>query len=131
MDVVKNDVKIKPEYKNNSIFRALQTMMYLALTIYAISLEDYMLPCLNKQLLGIDCPGCGLQRSVDLLFHGEFFAAFQMYPAIYPILLLLTFLITSSFVKLQYSRQIKMALILITAGTILVSYLLKMNNLFN
>ena len=89
-----------------------------------------MLPCLNKQLLGLDCPGCGLQRSVDLLLHGEFVAAFQMYPAIYPILILLSFLITSSFVQFKYSRQIKLALMLMTAGTVIISYILKMNNLF-
>ena len=106
-------------------------MMYLALTISTIDLEDYMLPCLNKQLLGIDCPGCGLQRSVDLLLHGEFVAAFQMYPAIYPMLALLAFLVTSSFTTIKYSRQLKMALVVMTAGTIIISYILKMNNLFN
>ena len=105
-------------------------MMQLTPTITAINLEDYMLPCLNKQLLGLDCPGCGLQRSVDLLLHGEFLAAFQMYPAIYPILILLSFLITSSFVQFKYSRQIKLALMLMTAGTVIISYILKMNNLF-
>ncbi|MBO0329343.1 DUF2752 domain-containing protein [Muricauda sp. CAU 1631] len=90
-----------------------------------------MLPCLNKQLLGLDCPGCGMQRSVDLLIHGEFLAAFQMYPAIYPILVLLVFLITSTFLKFKHSQQIKMVLMFITAGTIIVSYILKMHNLFN
>ncbi|WP_313786206.1 DUF2752 domain-containing protein [[Muricauda] lutisoli] len=106
-------------------------MMYLTPTINAISLKDYMLPCLNKQLLGLDCPGCGMQRSVDLLIHGEFLAAFQMYPAIYPILVLLVFLITSTFLKFKHSQQIKMVLMFITAGTIIVSYILKMHNLFN
>ncbi|WP_235856511.1 DUF2752 domain-containing protein [Flagellimonas oceanensis] len=106
-------------------------MMYPALTISAIDLEDYMLPCLNKQLLGIDCPGCGLQRSVDLLLHGEFVAAFQMYPAIYPMLALLAFLVTSSFTTIKYSQYLKMALVVMTAGTIIISYILKMNNLFN
>lgn len=106
-------------------------MMYLQPTILAFSLKDYMLPCLNKQLLGLDCPGCGIQRSADLLLHGEFLAAFQMYPGIYPIVLLLIFLITSSFVKFKFAQQIKLALMLLTAGTIIVSYILKMNNLFN
>lgn len=105
--------------------------MYLIPTIIAFSLDDYMLPCLNKQLFGLDCPGCGLQRSVDLLLHGEFVAAFQMYPAIYPIMMLLSFLITSSFAQFKYSQQIKVALIFMTAGTIIISYILKMNNLFN
>ena len=106
-------------------------MMYLTPTIIALNLEDYMLPCLNKHLTGIDCPGCGLQRSVNLLLHGEFIAAFQMYPAIYPILALLAFLVTSSFVKFQRSNQIKMILTLLTVGTVIISYILKMNNLFN
>ncbi|WP_228235470.1 DUF2752 domain-containing protein [Allomuricauda sp. M10] len=105
--------------------------MPLQPTIFALSLKDYMLPCLNKQLFGLDCPGCGMQRSVDLLFHGEFLAAFQMYPAIYPIIMLLFFLSTTFFVKLKYAQQIKMVLMLLVAGTIIVSYILKMNNLFN
>ncbi|MDF0706375.1 DUF2752 domain-containing protein [Flagellimonas okinawensis] len=106
-------------------------MIHLTPTILAIDLKDYMLPCLNKQLFGLDCPGCGMQRSIDLLFHGEFMAAFKMYPAIYPIMVLLVFLITSTFFKLKYSSQIKLGLMLITAGTIMISYILKMNNLFN
>lgn len=106
-------------------------MTNLMPTITAFSLEDYMLPCLNKQLFGIDCPGCGMQRSIDLLLHGEFVAAFEMYPAIYPILVLLAFLITSTFVKIYRSHQIKLALIFLTAGTIIINYILKMNNLFN
>ncbi|TXN36279.1 DUF2752 domain-containing protein [Flagellimonas hymeniacidonis] len=90
-----------------------------------------MLPCLNKKLFGIDCPGCGMQRAVHLLFHGDFVAAFKMYPAIYPILILLTFLVSNIFVKFKYAHHIKLFLMLLTAGTIIVSYILKMNNFFN
>ena len=48
-----------------------------------LQLEEYMLPCLNKKLFGVDCLGCGIQRALSLLIHGEFIAAFKMYPAIY------------------------------------------------
>jgi hypothetical protein len=129
--VVKNDVKIKPEYKNNSIFRPPQSMMYLTPTIFAIDLKDYMLPCLNKKLLGVDCPGCGMQRAVDLLLHGDFIAAFYMYPAIYPIVALLVFLLANIFFSFKHAQQVKWFLLLFTAGTIIVSYIIKMNNLFN
>ncbi|KQC28542.1 DUF2752 domain-containing protein [Flagellimonas eckloniae] len=95
-----------------------------------LNAKNYMLPCLNKRLFGIDCPGCGLQRSVHLLFHGEFLAAFKMYPAIYPILALLIFLVSNIFMKLKYGHQIKLFLMLLTAGTIILSYIIKMNNLF-
>ncbi|MEX0361379.1 MAG: DUF2752 domain-containing protein [Allomuricauda sp.] len=104
--------------------------MFSQLTIL-LSAKDYMLPCLNKKLFGIDCPGCGMQRSVDLLLHGDFVGAFKMYPAVYPIVLLLLFLISNLFLKLKFAHQIKFFLMLVTAGTIIVSYILKMNSLFN
>lgn len=90
----------------------------------------YMLPCWNKQLTGIDCPGCGFQRSILLLLKGEFLAAFKMYPAIYPIMALVLFLISSSLLKFKYSFQIRLFLMLATAGTIIISYIIKMNHLF-
>nr|WP_136467443.1 DUF2752 domain-containing protein [Allomuricauda onchidii] len=90
-----------------------------------------MLPCLNKKLFGIDCPGCGMQRSVHLLFEGEFLAAFKMYPAIYPIVMLLTFLVANLFIKFKLAHQIKLTLMLLVAATIILNYIIKMNHLFN
>ncbi len=52
-----------------------------------MDLDKYMLPCLSKTLFGVECLGCGFQRSFLLLLKGEFVAAFQMYPAIYCVLL--------------------------------------------
>ncbi|WP_371413529.1 DUF2752 domain-containing protein [Flavobacterium sp. YO64] len=48
-----------------------------------------MIPCMFKTLFGIECLGCGFQRSLFLLFQGEFLAAFNMYPAVYTTLLFL------------------------------------------
>ncbi|MEM7484911.1 MAG: DUF2752 domain-containing protein, partial [Bacteroidota bacterium] len=76
--------------------------------------KDFMLPCLNKKLFGVECPGCGVQRSLDLLLHGEFLAAFKMYPAIYFIITLLLFLISNIFFKIKYGYQIKVFLMLLT-----------------
>jgi hypothetical protein len=104
--------------------------MHLQPTIFSLSLEDYMLPCLNKKLFGVECPGCGMQRSAHLLLQGEFMEAFKMYPAIYPLMLLLVFLVSTLFVKFKFANQIKLILMLTTAGSILVSYLIKMNILF-
>ena len=90
-----------------------------------------MMPCLNKQLFGVECPGCGIQRSVHLLFQGEFVLAFKMYPAIYPLVLLLLFLVTNLFIKFKYAHQIKLSLMLLTAGFILINYILKLSNILN
>ena len=54
-----------------------------------MNLERFMLPCLFKTLFGIECLGCGFQRSLFLLFQGQFSDAFQMYPALYSTLFFL------------------------------------------
>ncbi|MEX0289867.1 MAG: DUF2752 domain-containing protein, partial [Flavobacteriaceae bacterium] len=74
-------------------------------TIFLV-IEDYMLPCMSKQLFGMDCPGCGLQRSVVFLLKGDFIEAFKMYPAIYPMLLLFGFLAVDFFIKVKYANKI-------------------------
>ncbi len=51
-------------------------------------MEEYMLPCTNKAIFGVECLGCGTQRAMALLLRGEFWAAFKMFPAIYTTLLL-------------------------------------------
>jgi hypothetical protein len=91
-------------------------------------MEDFMLPCLNKSLFGVDCFGCGGQRALLLVLKAEFNQAFLMFPAIYPILFLLTFLILNLFVKFRYDFEIKIALIILSGAVMLISYLIKMNN---
>ena len=87
--------------------------------------EENMLPCLSKTLLGIDCPGCGLQRSIILLFRGEFWEAFLMYPAIYALIALFGFLILDFFIKVKNSNSITMVLMILTVSLILINYILK------
>jgi len=91
-------------------------------------MEEFMLPCLNKSLTGVDCFGCGGQRALLLVFKAEFTQAFFMFPAIYPILFLLVFLILNLFIKFRYDFQIKIALIIFSGAVMLISYLIKMNH---
>ena len=92
------------------------------------SLKDYLLPCLNKKLFGFDCLGCGLQRAAVLFFHGEFIAAFKMYPAIYPLIVLFFFIGANMFFKFKHSTKIINILALVTIATIIVSYFIKIIN---
>lgn len=101
------------------------------LSILFLAAKDFMIPCLNKQLFGIDCPGCGIQRAAVLLFKGEFLKAFEMYPAIYTLLLLLVFLGVSLMFKVKFAFQIKLFLLLLNVAIIMGSYIIKMNNLFH
>lgn len=92
-----------------------------------LSPEDYMLPCLTKKFLGIECFGCGLQRSVVLLFQGEFMAAFYMYPAIYSLILFAGFLIINLFYNFKYAEKIKLILVVLNVVIIVTSYIIKIN----
>lgn len=91
-------------------------------------LDDFMLPCLNKTLFGVDCLGCGLQRSISLIFQGQFVAAYKMYPAIYTLFILAIFLIFNLFIKFKHDYKIKMGLIFLNVIIVVISYLFKITH---
>jgi len=94
-------------------------------------MEEFLLPCLNKQLFGIECYGCGSQRAVLLLLDGEFTAAFRMFPAIYSILILLIFILYNLFYKFKYDFSIKIGLISLNVTIIIINYAIKMIHFFH
>jgi uncharacterized membrane protein YoaT (DUF817 family) len=96
--------------------------------VFLEGLKDYMLPCVNKKIFGVECLGCGMQRSVVHLFSGEFALAFKVYPAIYTILLLLAVIFINFFVKFKFDYQLKIGLIILNAIVMVVSYFIKMNH---
>jgi len=94
-----------------------------------LQLEDYMLPCLNKKFFGMDCLGCGIQRALSLVFHGEFIAAFKMYPAIYTLLALAFVVAINFFYKVKYAQKIISILAIVNIAIIVISYVIKMNQI--
>ena len=87
--------------------------------------DEYMLPCLSKKYLGFECIGCGAQRATAFLFKGEFVAAFKVFPAIYPLIFLLGFLIFDMFVKTKHAEKVKIILLLLTAIGLIGNFLFK------
>ena len=55
-------------------------------------LENNLQPCFYKKFIGIDCPGCGMQRSIIELLKGNLYESFVFYPALFPIVFMLIFL---------------------------------------
>lgn len=53
-------------------------------------LENHLLPCQLKAILGIDCPLCGTQRSFIQLLKGDFAGSFSIYP---PLIFVLIYLV--------------------------------------
>lgn len=84
-----------------------------------------MLPCLNKKIFGVECPGCGIQRSISLLLDGNFKEAFEIYPAIYTLLLLFIFLTVNNFYQFKYSNKILIVLLITNTIIIFTNYFLK------
>ncbi|MBC31330.1 MAG: hypothetical protein CMH48_10845 [Muricauda sp.] len=102
--------------------------MNIFLSTYLLSAKKFMLPCFNKQLLGFDCPGCGIQRALYLLLQGDFVAAFKMYPAIYFLVLLFSFLVFNKFYSTKYANKIIILLSISSVATIIISYIIKLSS---
>lgn len=96
------------------------------LLVFFLALENYMLPCFSKQLFGLDCPGCGLQRSVVFLLKAEFIAAFKMYPAIYTLVPLAGILILNRLVGLKYGNQLIIGFSISSVALILINFIIKL-----
>ncbi len=87
-----------------------------------------MIPCMNKKIFGIDCPGCGTQRALVLLLKGEFNAAFHMFPAIFTTLLLFGFIGLHFLDKSKNYQKIIIGLAITNAVIMIVAYFYKMTN---
>lgn len=90
-----------------------------------MNIEDFMLTCPSKKFLGVECFGCGAQRAIVLVFQGRFSEAFQMYPAVYTLLLLFLFIILSFIDKKRKYSTIIMGLIALNIVIAVISYVYK------
>jgi hypothetical protein len=96
--------------------------------MYLFLSEKLMLPCFSKQVFGIDCPGCGLQRSVALLLKGELVESFFMYPGLLPMMALFGFLALNRFVPIRKASTITSLLAGTTVFAILTNFIIKIAN---
>ncbi len=77
-----------------------------------------MLECSWKSHFGVECMGCGFQRSFVLLMEGNFWESIQLFPATIPILLV--FLYTGAHLIFKYKNGAKKIIILFSASVILM-----------
>jgi hypothetical protein len=88
-------------------------------------LEHHMLSCPYKIITGIDCPGCGIQRSFVLLLKGDLGGSFFLYPALLPVIF--TLILTAAHLLFRFKKgpeSIKFSF-LMTTGIIVISYIFK------
>ena len=94
-------------------------------------LQDHLLPCPFKYLTGIDCPGCGFQRSVIALIQGDISKSFQLYPPAIPLLLAFAYALADGWFKLDKKKQIvKKTVFIVAASIVLISYSIKIWQLY-
>ena len=88
-------------------------------------LEDHLLSCRWKDTLGVECMGCGLQRSFIYLLKGEFAEAFHVYPAIYSLIGMLFFWLLHLKFHFLKGELILKWLLIMNVITILTSFIIK------
>lgn len=88
-------------------------------------LEDYMLSCYWKKNFNVDCLGCGMQRSIAFIIKGDFVAAFYMYPAIYTLIIMFSFLLLHLKFQFKNGHKIILALFILNISIIVISFLIK------
>lgn len=95
-------------------------------------LQNHLIPCPFKYITGIDCPGCGFQRSVLSIVQGDLYKSFIVYPATIPLLLFFTYGLADKLFGLDTTKNsIKKFFFIITGAIIIGSYILKTYTLYN
>lgn len=69
-------------------------------------LESHMQSCFYKKYFGIECPGCGMQRSLIQLLRGNFMESLKLFPALIPTIALIVFLILHLVFKFKHGANI-------------------------
>lgn len=88
-------------------------------------LENHLLPCPYKQYLGIDCPGCGMQRSLISMLKGDLMDSIIAYPPMIPMIIMIGFLILHLIFKFKRGAQIVKYLFIFVAAIITLNFTLK------
>ena len=61
-----------------------------------------MFDCFWVKTFGIECPGCGFQRSLLLLINGDILSSIKMFPALLPMIVLFIGLLFHLKFKFKY-----------------------------
>jgi len=86
---------------------------------------EHLFSCPFKTHFGIDCPGCGLQRSVLALFRGDLMTSFKFYPATLPLIFVVLFTIIHLKADFRFGAQLIKIAFAGVAVIILINYIYK------
>jgi hypothetical protein len=89
------------------------------------NINDYLLTCPSKHFMGMDCLGCGLQRSLVALFEGRLYDSLTLYPATIP--MIFCFVLMLLHLKFDFKRgtSIIKGMFIFTAIIVISFYIYK------
>ncbi len=88
-------------------------------------LESHTIPCFYKKILGIECPGCGMQRAFIELLKGNFIESLKSYPPLLPTIAMFLLLILQLIFKFKKGVYYIKIIFIFTASLIMINYLFK------
>ena len=89
-------------------------------------LEGHMFTCHYKKYLGVECPGCGMQRAFIELLKGNFMESLMLYPALPTTLFLILFLILHLIFKFKHGANILKYTFILNVVIMVLSYIYKL-----
>ena len=88
--------------------------------------QGWLLPCPIKVVTGVDCPGCGFQRSLLALLQGRWNESYQLYPPTVPLILLLLYILLKNACGFD-KRSVVLKLLAIACGWFILGvYVMKL-----
>ncbi len=88
-----------------------------------------MFTCGIKKVTGMDCPGCGIQRSFFKLIHGEIVDSIELFPALLPLLFLIIYTVIHLKFMFKNGHVIILCLFFSTVGLTIFNFTYKLISL--
>jgi len=88
-------------------------------------LKHHLMTCPSKQFFRVDCPGCGLQRSIIALLEGDLATSLRLYPATLPMLFCLFYTALHLKFKFKHGAAIIKGAYIFTSLIIVIFYVYK------
>jgi hypothetical protein len=109
------------------LYDAIVLQIFCSWLTFVSWLQNHLLLCPFKYFTGIDCPGCGFQRSVIALIQGDLHRSLTLYPAAIPLLLFFVYGFADHYFKLDTPKNtLKKTLFVAIGALILISYSVKL-----
>jgi hypothetical protein len=85
----------------------------------------WMLSCPVKEWTGMDCPGCGFQRSFWALAQGDVGACWEHYPPMFPFLFTIGMVVVAVKTRWRHRMVVLWGSLALTCIFILVNFVFK------